>query len=980
MQVRTMLLLQLGLLTAAAAFGQNNPAPSTSPRLIEKVVKEPGQLVIPYEKYVLPNGLTVLLHEDHSDPLVNVNVTYHVGSAREQVGKSGFAHFFEHMMFQGSDHVADEQHFKLVTAAGGTLNGSTNRDRTNYFETLPNNQLETALWLEADRMGFLLDAVTQKKFETQRATVKNERGQNYDNRPYGLGQEYLDRALFPYGHPYSWLTIGYLEDLDRADVNDLKNFFLRWYGPNNAVLTVAGDVQPAQALQLATKYFGPIPAGPAVANVKLPAPVLAQDRYVHYEDKVEQPQLQVAWPTVPAYHPDAVALDALADILGGQKTGLLFERLEKKGLAAEAYAYQYNSELAGTLNLVVTNFPGQRLDSAEARVRRLVAALDRRGISTADVERYKAVTEAEKINILSSTGYKAFMLAQYQTLAGNPNHLPEEMRQLRALTAADVRRVFDKYIKGQKAVWLSIVPKGKPALVAHADNFTVDKSGYQTPKDEYAGLKYTKAQDNFDRNKQPQAGPNPVLRVPPHWQQAFANGLRVMGTRNDELPTATLLLTLPGGQRLLQGQSTKAGLAELTVKLMGESSEKYTTEELENKLKELGSSMYMYADDDDVKIYVDCLTKNLSPTLALLEERLLHPRFAASDFERLKKQQIALVDEFVNDAGVMADLSYNGLVRGPADVLGLAVAGTPSALAGLTLADVKRFYGQQVAPNRAFLTVVGDVTEADLLPRLAFLQAWAPQAAAPPLAAAPAPTRPAKTRLFFVPKADAPQSEIRIGYLTAMPYDATGDYQRAYLSNFLLGGAFNSRLNLNLREDKGYTYGARSGFSSSHFAGPFTAQAGVRANVTAASVREMMKEINNYRNGISSEDLAFLQSSVGQAVALKYETGYQKASFLSRLLDYNLPDTYVDDQAAQLRALTAAEVQATAQKMLPADGLTIVVVGDPKYLPELRQLGYPVVESRFQDGRAVAAAPAAAQSKDKAKLAAPAAPKTKRKA
>src|SRR6478736_3809638 len=255
---------------------------SAQAKLVEKVTKKDNELAIPYEKYVLPNGLTLIVHEDHSDPVVHVDVTYHVGSAREEIGKSGFAHFFEHMMFQGSDNVADEEHFKIVTAAGGTLNGSTNRDRTNYFETVPSNQLEKMLWLEADRMGFLLDAVTQQKFEIQRSTVKNERGQNYDNRPYGLAAEVASRNLYPYGHPYSWLTIGYVEELNRVNVNDLKNFFLRWYGPNNATLTIGGDVDTKQVIQWVEKYFGSIPRGPEVKPVKLPTVHLDKNRYASY--------------------------------------------------------------------------------------------------------------------------------------------------------------------------------------------------------------------------------------------------------------------------------------------------------------------------------------------------------------------------------------------------------------------------------------------------------------------------------------------------------------------------------------------------------------------------------------------------------------------------------------------------------------------------------------------------------------------------
>src|SRR5687767_4825347 len=289
------------LLTAVLILCIGNIATAQSKR-VEKVTKKGNEVVIPYEKYVLSNGLTLIIHEDHSDPVAHVDVTYHVGSAREEIGKSGFAHFFEHMMFQGSDHVGDEQHFKIVTESGGTLNGSTNRDRTNYFQTVPNNQLEKMLWLEADRMGFLLDAVTQPKFEVQRSTVKNERGQNYDNRPYGLVFENISKNMYPYGHPYSWLTIGYVEDLDRVNVNDLKNFFLRWYGPNNSTLTVAGDVKPAEVVKLVEKYFGSIPRGPEVKNMKLPAPVLEKDRFVTLPDNYAKlPLLSITYPTVPNY-------------------------------------------------------------------------------------------------------------------------------------------------------------------------------------------------------------------------------------------------------------------------------------------------------------------------------------------------------------------------------------------------------------------------------------------------------------------------------------------------------------------------------------------------------------------------------------------------------------------------------------------------------------------------------------------------------
>ena len=359
-------------------------------KLVETVTKKGDELVIPYQKYLLPNGLTIVLAEDHSDPLVHVDVTYHVGSAREEIGKSGFAHFFEHMMFQGSDHVGDEQHFKIISGAGGTLNGSTNQDRTNYYETVPSNQLEKMLWLESDRMGFLLDAVTQKKFEIQRSTVKNERGQNYDNRPYGLLSEFASKNLYPYGHPYSWLTIGYIEDLNRVNVQDLKNFFLRWYSPNNATITIGGDIKSSDVVKMVDKYFGSIPRGPEVTKTILPAVVVDKNRYVSYVDNYAKlPLLTKAFPTVPNYDKDMAALACLAQIIGQGKNSVLYQQLVKTQKALNANASSNLSELGGVFSFQVIPYPGKSLAGMDSLVKEALLSFEQRGVTDEDIIRFK---------------------------------------------------------------------------------------------------------------------------------------------------------------------------------------------------------------------------------------------------------------------------------------------------------------------------------------------------------------------------------------------------------------------------------------------------------------------------------------------------------------------------------------------------------------------------------------------------------------
>ncbi|AKD04427.1 pitrilysin family protein [Pontibacter korlensis] len=912
-------------------------------KLVEKVTKQGDELVIPYTKYKLPNGLTLIVHEDHSDPVVHVDVTYHVGSAREEVGKSGFAHFFEHMMFQGSDNVADEEHFKIVSESGGTLNGTTNRDRTNYFETLPSNQLETALWLEADRMGFLLDAVTQPKFEVQRETVKNERGQNYDNRPYGLVYEMTSKNLYPYGHPYSWTTIGYIEDLNRVNVNDLKNFFLRWYGPNNATLTVGGDVKPAEVVKLVEKYFGSIPAGPAVQDMTPQVAQLDKDRYVSYEDNIRFPMLRMTYPVPESGHKDEPALDVLAEILGQGKTSIFYKNFVKEQKAMQASVYNSTSELAGEFSITVMAYPNTPLAQSEELARQSIAEFEKRGINDEDLQRFKAQAESSLINRMASVSGKVSQLAYYETFRNNANYIQEELKRIQSVTKEDVQRVYTQYIKGKPAVILSVVPKGKSELLAKADNYTVSKDGYTAEADAYSGLKYTKAVDTFDRSKRPGAGENPIVHVPDYYTGKFKNGLKLIGTNTNEIPTVTLQLSIKGGHRLEANTPAKAGVASLTAGMLNEDTQNYTSEQFSNELDKLGSSIRIGSGNSETYVIVQSLKKNLDKTLALLEERLFRPKFASEDFERLKKQQLEAIANQATQPTAIANNVYSKLLYGDGHIMAVPSSGTTETVENITLEDVKKFYNDYYSPSVAQMVVVGDISEKELMGKLSFLKKWKKKNVKLP-ADMKAPAID-KTRIYLVDKPDAAQSEIRIGYV-AMPFDATGDYYKANLMNYNLGGAFNSRINLNLREDKGYTYGARSYFSGSEYAGPFTASAGVRADATAESVTEFMKELTNFqKNGVTTEELKFMKSSIGQADARQYETPYQKAGFLGRILEYDLSKDYVKEQTEILNNITEQEIDALAAKNLPVNNMHIVVVGDKKtVLPKLQALNYEIVE------------------------------------
>ena len=911
--------------------------------LVDQQDKVPGSLLIPYEKYQLSNGLTVILHEDDSDPLTYIDMTYHVGSAREELGKSGFAHFFEHMMFQGSKNVGEQQHFKIVNGAGGSMNGSTNQDRTNYYQTVPANQLEKILWLEADRMGFLLDAVDQRKFEIQRATVKNERSQRVDNRPYGLLGERVGEALYPRNHPYAWQPIGYIEDLDRVDVNDLKQFFLRWYGPNNATLTIAGKFNKAETLAWVNQYFATIPEGPEVKDMQ-PVPVsLDKDRYITLEDNVPQPMLYMSYPTVYMGHKDEAPLDLFAYALGGGKNSLLYKNLVETGYATNVAAYHSCSELSCTFDIYTQPNPAKGMELAPllAKINASIKELADKGIAPSEVTRLRSIIESSTIFGMQSVAGKAKELALGETLMNDPNYLTKGLSVFNTITAEEGIAGYKKYLENKPKVIMSVVPKGKLEYVAHTSTFTPaprDIGNINTQPEQTFAVRTTK--DTFDRSVMPQAGENPQQTLPILWRQSLDSDIQLLGTVYDETPTVSIQINLKGGRRV--ESADKQGIAKLTAAMMNQSTTLHSSVELNDQLQLLGSSINFSAGLYGTSISVNSLSKNLPATLAILEEKLFKPGFVDADFTRIKAQSRQASLQNQQRVGWLGQLATQRILYGEDRVTGNPSSGTLKNQAALTRDDVLAYYQQYYNLAEAKIVVVGDVSEAAITTSLGFLQQGAhlPAVTYPSLAKAPL-WQP--NTLYIVDKPGAVQSVIRV-ISPAVAYDVTGDFFKANLMNFNLGGNFNSRLNQNLREDKGYTYGATTGFYADREYGFFSSSADVRAVVTGDAIKETLKELKVYADeGISDSELDYMKSAVSQQEALSYETPAQKSNFLMQLLLLDLSPDFVEEQAKVIQMMNKSEIQALAKTYLSSDQFSVIVVGDRQLIEkQVKDFGFDI--------------------------------------
>ena len=914
-----------------------------------------AKLSIDYEKYELENGLNVVLHQDKSDPIVSVAIQYGVGSNREKKGRTGFAHLFEHMLFQESENVPQDQFFKTIQDVGGTLNGGTWQDGTVYYEVVPNNALETVLWLESDRMGFLINTVTESAFANQQEVVQNEKRQRVDNNPYGHTSWVIDKNLFPDGHPYSWQVIGELEDLQNATVEDVKEFYDKFYGPNNATLVIAGDFEEGKAKELVEKYFGEIKKRQEVEPLDIQNVTLEETKRLYHEDNfATAPQLNMVWPTVEQYTDDAYALDFLGEILSdGKKAPLYRVLVEDMELASQPYAWNGSDQIAGKFRISVTANSGVDLDSVETGITKAFALFEEEGVKESDIERIKAGLETDFYNGISSVLGKSFQLAQYDVFTGDPGFIEDDIENIKAVTPADVMRVYDKYIKGKPFILTSFVPKGQLELIAENSEKAevVEEEITENVETEIvdADVEIEKTPSKFDRSVAPEMGETPKLNIPESWTANLPNEMEVYGIVQDELPLVNFSLVIDGGHLL--DDLSKNGVANLMSDIMMEGTATKTPLELEEAIDRLGASIRMYTTDESLVLRGNTLARNFDATMALVQEILLQPRWDEKEFARIKTSTINGIKRSDANPNVIANRVYNKMLYGENHPLAQPTSGTVTSVEAITIQDLKEYYAKYISPSVSRFHVVGDVSESEALAALEGLKEnW--EAKEVTIPEFPIKNDRDKASLYFVDVPNAKQSVINIGYI-AMPR-TDKDFYPAEVMNYKLGGSFSGNVNLVLREEKGYTYGARSGFSGTKIPGTFTASSSVRTNTTGESVSIFKDEIAKYKAGISEEDLAFTKNALIKSNARRFETQGSLLGMLQERSAYDLDPNYIAEEEATINNMTLEQHKELANKYLDESKMAYLIVGDAAtQYQQFKDMGFDEVMLLDKEGNEV---------------------------
>jgi zinc protease len=869
---------------------------------------------VPYKRVTLDNGLTVILHEDHKLPIVAVNTWYRVGSANERPGRTGFAHLFEHLMFMGSEHVPTGEFDRLLEAAGGENNASTDPDRTNYYELVPKGALELALYLDADRMATLGRAMTQEKLDLQRDVVKNERRQSYENRPYGLTEETLLRDLFPEGHPYHWPTIGSMRDLDAASLQEVKEFFASYYTPGNAILSLAGDIDTAAAEALVRKYFSGIPAGPQTPPVEAPPVRAPAESRMILEDRVELPRLTMAWVTPAEYQPGDAALDILAFVLSGDKTSRLYKRLVYDlQIAQDVEASQNSMKLASMFTISITARPGHDLSEVEKAAQEEIDRLRREVPSTAEVEKAKRVIEANFLRRLESIGGfggVADQLAAYEFFRGDPDGFEADRDRYRRVSAEELRGSAASLLPDGRRVVLSVVPKGRQDLAS------ARRPSPEPPRTENLA-------ENVDWSKAPAPGLPADVHLSRVTRTRLRNGLALWVVERHEVPIVRASLVFLAGAA--QDPPGSPGLASLTAALLPLGTATRSALEISSGASALGARLSAGADWDSSSLSIDVPSARWKDAFDLFADVAEHPAFSEEEIGRLKKERAASLQEELAEPRAIASRAFGLAVYGPRHPYGKASEGTLDSVRAISRKDFQSFSRRHFVPGNAVLIIVGDVDPAEVSGRVEeSFGSWKGESSA---SAAPGAPATGRRRVVLIDKPGAAQSEIRVGEV-GVARD-TPDYFALEVMNTMLGGSFTSRLNQNLRETHGYSYGAGSSFSLRKGAGPFLVRAAVHTEVTAAALSEVFKELDRIeREEPAAGEVAKAKNLLALSFPQTLETPGDLAGRLSELAVYGLPDDYFESYVSRMGQVAASDVVRVARERIHLDRMQVVVVGD----------------------------------------------------
>lgn len=901
---------------------------------------------IDYEKFTLDNGLEVILHEDHSDPIVAVATMMHVGSNREKPGKTGFAHFFEHMSFNDSENVPRGANRKMIPEWGGSRNGGTWSDGTVYYEVVPKDAFEKILWIDSDRFGYMINTVTQAALEREKQVVKNEKRERVDNSPYGYTDEVIRKNLYPKDHPYNWTVIGQLPDLQSATLEDVKEFYNQYYGASNASLVIAGDIDVEKTKELVKRWFGEIPGGPEVAPIEAKPVQLQETKSLYFEDNFAKlPELRMVFPTVEDYNKDMYALQILGQLLSGSKKSPLYKSVvEEAKLAPNVGTYQSSNELAGEFIFRVRANANTDLDSVKLAIEKGLSDFEKNGVDHQELKRIKAELETQLYQGVSTILNKAFQLVQDNEFNNDPGYISKTAELTNAVSAEDVMNVYQKYIQDKAYVMTSFVPKGSVDLAVSGseeaevwiEEVKSDVASEEVSQGEEAD--YQKTVSEYDRSE-PDFGELPLFQSPEVWTAELSNGMEIYGIENREVPLVQFDISIPGGQLL--DPENKPGVASLLTDLMMQGTASKTPAELEEAIGLLGASIYMYSSNEDLHITGTCLAKNFEPTMELVQEIMLEPRWDEKEFDRLKSALQTNLKGMEANPQAIAQTVFYRLLYGKDNSFGVPGMGTMESAQAITIADLQAYYSQ-LAPENASFHVVGSITKPEVQQTLQdFSASW--KNASPEIANDEIQPEGEGGKLYFIDVPDAKQSVILIGKLVLSGEDS--DAAKLNFANEILGGGSSGKLFQTLRIEKGYTYGAYSGISDNLEVSPFYIRTSVRANATLSSLEIIEEMVQNYAADFGAEEVKLTQNKLLKENTRAYESLGAKLGILREISKYGKDPSYIEDMQEELMEMKEEDFKEVINEYLSENEMIYVVVGDKAtQLEEVKKLGKPVVE------------------------------------